>query len=434
MRKFVAVGMLAAVTATAAPSRWTTDPSAAANVGNALRDTSSAFAAGNNPALLGVEADAGFGVGFTSASFRWNGLTDVVVDSPDFRVDDGRLRRADVAPKESSVSAVSVGVRVPIRARVGWLPAMGVGVTATGPLSTLRQFRASSPYDFASLRYGTSDSQFKANLGLSAALLPNLHFGVGLDVFVTAAGNAEVAVGGREPVGRFAMDVGWNTAAVLGLYWRKDSTSAGFAYRQRIQPRLRQDLLGTVAIGGADVAALPLQLQATLYGEPETFDWEVGQRFGRFTVAASVRWERWQGVATSALEVRALLPQGEVRKTRTDLVQLRDVLSPAASLSFAPAEHWALSAGYRWAPSPMVDYSGAANVLDAGTHVVGIGVSQRLAGGDVLPCPLRWSLGLQRHWTETVNVSKTRADTVGAPGYALSGGGLSVHAGLELAL
>jgi hypothetical protein len=33
-----------------------------------------------------------------------------------------------------------------------------------------------------------------------------------------------------------------------------------------------------------------------------------------------------------------------------------------------------------------------------------------------------------------VSVTKARADAVGAPGYLLFGGGIGVHAGLELAL
>lgn len=417
-----------------APSRWGIDPLASASAGNTLRETSSAYAAANNPALLGVEDRPAFGIGLTAASFAWGALGNVVVDSPEFRVEDGRLRRADVPAREAGVTALSLGLRVPIRAKVRWLPPMGLGVTASGPVSTLRQFRASSPYDFAPLRYGTSDTQFKATVGLSAAVFRGFSVGAGVDVFVTAAGNADVAVGGREPVGRFAMDVGWNTAAVLGAYWRDERTSVGFVYRQRIQPRLRQDLVGVVAVGGADVAALPLELAATLYGEPETYDLEVGRRTGKWTIAASVRWERWRGVETSALAVRAHLPGGNTRRTRSDVVRLDDVLSPAASIAYALDDRWSLGAGYRWSPSPVSDRSGIANTLDAGTHVVGLGVSQKLGAGAIVPCPVRWSFGLERHWAESVSVTKARADAVGAPGYVLSGSGLGVHAGLELAL
>ena len=420
--------------AAAAPSRWGGDPFAAATAANALRQTSSAFAAGNNPSLLAVESEPAFGIGVATTRFGWNGLGNVVVDSPAFRVEDGRLRRAEVTPPETLVTEMLVGIRVPIRSTVRWLPPMGIGVAASGPLSTLRQFRASSPYDFAPLRYGTSDAQFKANVGVSAALTPRFFLGAGLDVFVTAAGNAEVAVGGQEPVGRFAMDVGWNTAAVFGAFWNGDATTAGLTYRQRIAPRLRQEFVGAIALGGADVAALPLALEATLYGEPETFELEVGRRLGRFTFAAGLRWERWNGLSTSALAVRARLPEGKVRRTGSGDVRFRDTLSPAASVTFAASERWNVSGGYRWSPSPMVDYSGPANVIDLGTHVVGLGVSQRLDSGAILPCPIRWSVAVQRHFAEAVSVTKTRADAVGAPGYRLSGGGFGVHAGLELAL
>jgi hypothetical protein len=435
-RSTLALWVAATMTATlpGAPARWGGDPYAAATAGNALRQASSAFAAGNNPSLLGVDAEAAFGIGFTTASFRWGGLGNVVVDSPAFRVEDGRLRRASVTPPEAPVTAMVLGLRVPIRSSARWLPPMGVGITASGPLSTLRQFRASSPYDFAGLRYGTTDAQFKANVGVSAAVAPRFFLGAGLDVFVTAAGNADVAVGGDEPIGRFAMDVGWNTAAVLGAFWNGEATSAALTYRQRIEPRLRQEFVGALALGGADVAALPLALEATLYGEPETFELEVGRRVGNFSFAAGLRWERWEGLATSALSVRARLPEGKVRRTGSANVRFRDTLSPAASVSYAATEAWNLSAGYRWSPTPMRDFSGPANVLDAGTHVVGVGVSHRLPGGDVLPCPIRWSVAVQRHWTERVSVTKARADAVGAPGYLLFGGGIGVHAGLELAL
>jgi hypothetical protein len=433
LRAQVAAALFSAA-ALAAPSRWGGDPFAAATAGNALRETSSAFAAGNNPALLGVDDRAAFGIGFSTTSFGWGGLKGVVVDSPAFRVEDGRLRRGDVSPGDALATALAVGVRVPVRSSVKWLPPMGVGIAASGPLSTLRQFRASTPYDFAPLRYGTSDSQFKATVGASAALGRGFFLGAGLDVFVTAAGNADVAVGGDEPIGRFAMDVGWNTAAVVGAFWKGEATSAALTYRQRIAPRLRQEFVGAIAVGGGDVAALPLDLEATLYGEPETFDIEVGRRFGRWSVSAGLRWERWEGVETSALAVRAKLPEGAVRRTRTGVVRLRDVISPAAAVSFSPGERWNLLAGYRWSPSPVGDRSGPANVLDAGTHVVGLGVSHRLDAGGVLPCPVRWSVTLQRHWTEDVAVSKAREDAIGAPGYRLSGAGLGVHAGLELAL
>lgn len=435
MHKAWLVLAVVAATAAAAPARWGGgDPFAAAAAGNALCETTSAFAAGHNPALLGVDERPAFGVGFTATSFGWGKFSNVVVDSPAFRVEDGRLRRGDVSPPEASTTAVAVGVRIPIRSAVRWLPPMGIGIAVTGPLSSLRQFRASTPYDFASLRYGTSDTQFKATVGTSVSVTPSFFFGAGLDVFVTAAGNADVAVGGAEPVGRFAMDVGWNTAAVLGALWKSEATSAALTYRQRIQPRLRQEFVGAVALGGADVVALPLELQATLYGEPETFDFEVNRRLGRWSVSASLRWERWEGVETSALAVRAKLPEGAIKETRRAAVGLSDTWSPATSVSYSPAERWNLTAGYRWSPSPVRDYAGTTNVLDAGTHVVGLGVSQRLEANSLLPCPVRWSLTLQRHWTEDVAVAKTREDAIGAPGYPLSGSGLGAHAALELSL
>ena len=161
----------------------------------------------------------------------------------------------------------------------------------------------------------------------------------------------------------------------------------------------RIELCGALALGGADVAALPLALEATLYGEPETFELEVGRRVGNFSFAAGLRWERWEGLATSALSVRARLPEGKVRRTGSANVRFRDTLSPAASVSYAATEAWNLSAGYRWSPTPMRDFSGPANVLDAGTHIVGFGVSHRLPGGDVLP--VFSPDGKQLMWTST---------------------------------
>ncbi len=299
----------------------------------------------------------------------------------------------------------------------------GIGIVLSGPYEKIRTFRAGSPYDFQSLRYGNSDQQFKGTFSAAVELWPEtIYFGAGVSVYLTTAGSADAVMNGENPTGRLAFDVGLNTAAVTGLYARSGDTGFGLVYRQEINPSSQLTFDGKIQLGGQDVVQQPLLMKSSLYFEPSSLEVDLQHRFSFMKVSAGLAWQRWSHYQPAFLILTTQDSAGNSFTTQVPAIPVRDTLNPRASVSlpFLKEKLW-ISAGYQYRPTPLSDLSGPVNLLDSSTHVAGLSASYFFPASEGWLWPTYVSVYGQQHWMQYRRVDKQDPSFIGGPGYDISG-------------
>jgi len=405
-------------------------------VGSVAAEPHNPFAALYNPALLAAQPESLFGFGTSATAARFSTFKGVRLDSARFRTTDGASRSGDYTPQGHSTALWAVGMTYPFSLRGLVDRRAGLGASLSGPFQSLRTFQSQTPYDFYSLRYGTSDTQFKGTFSAAVEIIPErFYVGAGLSLFISSSGNAETTIASENPTGRFALDVGLNTAAVAGAYYRADSFQWGLVYRQEIAPQFEQRFRGSIAVGEGDAMIQPLIFRSTLYFEPHTIETEIQSDLGPLVASLGVSYQLWSRYRPSYLVAETKDARAQTLTTQEPGLRLHDTWSPRASVEMPFWERqFFASLGYRYRPSPVGDYSGAGNVLDSNTHLFGVSLQNEFAVGGGSPLRVRWGIYGQYHVMETVRVHKASADYIGAPGYEFGGHayayGLSLQANL----
>lgn len=393
----------------------------AGRVGSVTAEPGNAYAALYNPALLTAQPNSVFAFSTASAVASFAPLRGVRLASAgsggragepgDFRLPDSRL----------SLWAVGYGTSFDMPS---WLDRRGgFGFTLSGPFEKLRTYNASTPQDFFPLRYGTSDAQFKATASAAVEILPNtLSFGAGVSLYIVTGGSAELAVSGENPTGRMALDVGLRATPLMGLYFEEGATGASLVYREAIDPVFQQAFTGTVPLGGDTVLKQPVLVKTSLYYEPRLLEGDLQHNFGVAKLSVGVTLQQWTKWKPAFLMAEVPDSSGEVHRTATPTIGLKDTWSPRASVEVPLiGQTLVFAAGYQFRPSPVVNVSGAANPLDTDVHVVGTSFRHSLGEVEWLPFDLTWGLYAQYHWMKNRTVTKTSGAEVGSPGYTVQG-------------
>lgn len=395
-----------------------------------------AFAALFNPGVLASQEATQLAFSTYASGVSYAPLGVVVSDSRKFRTETGEDRRDPVSLENSSSLLWSAGFTHPFRMPHFFSRKAGVGFVFSGPFEKVRTFRAMTPYDFRSLRYGNSDQQFKGTLSASLELWPEtFYFGAGLSLFLSTTGAADAAITGDNPTGRLALDVGFNTAAIAGFYLRGEETSAGFVYRQEIQPKQKLTFDGKVQLGGQDVVEQPVLMQSTQYFEPGSLELDVQHRFPGLKVSAGLAWQQWSHYQPAFLVLTTKDADGTSHTTQVPALAVRDTVSPRVSLSVPLLrERLWVATGYQYRPSPLSDLSGPTNILDSNVHVAGVSASYSIPASENWFWPTTFSAYAQHHWLSRRRVDKADGAFVGSPGYDFSGtayvAGVSLQADL----
>lgn len=396
--------------------------------GTIAAEPENSYAGLTNPATLPAASAPSFsvnaGVGGVSPSLTGN----VLLDSPSFRTRSGVVREG--TPELNGVSSTlwSIGFSYPFNLPKWADRRAGLGLVVNGPFGQLRRYASVTPYDFAMLKYGTSEAQFKATTSLGFEIIKRyLSVGVGTSFYLNGAGDAEAQILADNPTGRLALDVGLSSAVVLGLFARLDSTQAphqlGLVYRQAVNPTFTQRLEGTVQVFRAGgLVTVPAVLRANLYYEPETIEIDWQKKFGDFNVAVGVAYQAWSKYQPPFVVIGAEDAGGVPRSTYVPSLSLRDTLNPRAAVDgplFGSGFRW--SAGYQYRPSAITDFSGETNLLDANTHVLAGSLHKAFGASEILPLDIDLSIYGQWHLFEAVEVRKSTGGTIGAPGYKFQG-------------
>lgn len=383
------------------------------------------FTALYNPALIAAQTKPqfSFSTGASSASYPSFGV--VRVDSPHYQTQRGDDRETEFTLPNQSYSSWAAGFSYPFSLPFFFSRRAGLGLTASGPYQKLRSISAGSPYDFSTLRYGTSDAQFKATLSGALELWPDhFFFGVGLSLYLTTAGAARASFLSNNPTGKLAIDVGFNSALLVGLFSQWENTGAGLVLRQEIHPTLEQSFEGSVQLAKDTVFRQPFTFRTSLFYEPGALEFDLQQRFLGIKGSVGVSYQNWSAYQPSSLVVSAPDADGNVRVTEVPPLALRNTWNPRISLEIPTLNNaLMLSGGYQYRPTPIRDLQGASNLLDSNTHVVGLSLQYHFAENQGIGMTLPVTLGLygQRHWMTSRQVTKAAPTFVGAPGYLFSG-------------
>lgn len=303
----------------------------------------------------------------------------------------------------------------------------GFGLAFSGPYNKLRSFQSHTADDFYSLRYGNSDSQLKGTLGLSAELLRDtLFWGVGASFFLNGAGNAEATLSSTNPNGRMALDVGWNTALVSGVYYHSGRTNAALVYSQEVNPEFIQRFDGKATIGGTSTFHQPITAKSYLYFEPQSLELEGQYDLGPFKASLGVAYLFWSAYKAPILIATTTDASENPQTTVIPPINLRNTINPRASLAIPLSERdWNLGVGYQFRPTPASDLSGSFNSLDSDAHVFGVSLEKHFSESAIFPFPGRVGLFAQYHHLNRRIVTKQTASPIAGNGYTFSADGYS---------
>lgn len=396
-----------------------------------------AYAAHYNPALIAAQSKTllSFSTASTGASF--SPLRNVVVDHPKYRTIDSKYRKEDFTLPNSQTMLWSCGITYPFRLPSYINRGAGFGLVWSGPYGKFRSYRAGTPYDFYSLRYGAPDNQIKITPALSMELWPgHLYLGGGLSIFTTSSGAADSTIVTQNPSMRMSFDVGLNASGIAGLYFQQDRTNASLVYHQEINPSFTQKFEGKVQVTeGSQSLVVPFLARASLYYEPHSFEAEIQRQFASFKASLGVAWQWWSRYQPSYIIVEATDSSGQTRTPETVQIPFHNTLNPRASLEIPLVPHkLLLSTGYAFRPSPVEDLEGSGNILDANTHIVGLDLRYRQRPTTMLPLPVTIGIYGQYHFLKARSVTKSDPDFVGAPGYEFKGGAYAFGASFQAEL
>jgi hypothetical protein len=368
-----------------------------------LAEVNNPFAALYNPSLIAAQPDSIFGFS--------TGLQQTRFQSSD-----------QLHLKDQSLATWALGYSYPFKFSQTSDRHAGLGLALSGPFQKLRTFAAYSPEDAFVMRYGASDSQFKATLGAGLELLPKtLFFGAGMSFYLSTAGAAEENIVGQNPTGRMALDVGLNTAAILGFYAYGDQNQGALTYHQALDPSFTQSIEGRISVLGSEILRQPMLAKSTLYYEPQTLELEGQHQFGRLKASLGVAYEFWSQYKAPILMTEAQDNLGGTRTTQIPSVPLRNTWNPRVSFELPISQSLSLSSGYQFRPSPVTDLTGPANYLDSSAHILGLSLSHQIAANSLIPWPTRVGIYGQYHWLNKLEVTKASTRGLSTDHYTFQG-------------
>ncbi len=397
------------------------DGTTSGRVGGVTAEPNNPFAALLNPALLAASPAKHFSFNISWVNTQIKNPSNVLLDSRRYRTRDGADRIGNAELTQTRTSLWAAGYNHPFSLGIWPNHRAGVGLALSGPMGQARRWVALSPYDFTPLRYGAADTQFKATFSGALELIPrHLFLGGGLSLYMTSSGVGESALTTENPSSRMVMDVGFNSAGLVGLYGSLDSWSSAVVYRAAVNPVFYQKFVGIADVGGMDVANQPAEVQGSLYFEPAILECDVQKNWTVASASVGISWQRWSAYQPRYMMLSTRDASGNNRSTVPANVPMRDTWNPRASVEWRGWRRWKIGAGYQFRPTAIADLSGIGNLLDADTHVAGLSLKREL-GNPLFFNGLSLTLHAQAHFLKARTVVKAAADSIGAPGYTIAG-------------
>ncbi len=384
-----------------------------------------------NPALLAAGFNTLFSFSTGIATTKFSPIKQVVVRDPK----SNQLSVEDYNLENVNTTQWTLGYRYPFLLPEQFNRMMGMGISLSGPYKNLRSFTARSPDDFYSVRYGNSDSQFKATLGTAIELWPEtIYFGAGLSLYLCGTGNADANLNNENPSSRVAFDVGLNSAWIFGLMGRWDLTTIGLTYHEAINPLFEQNFEGIAPVAGSTIT-VPVSVKSSLYYEPKQIQLEAQHDFEVIKASLGVSYQFWDAYLPPILITETVDSNGNKSITQLPRQEFENTINPRASLEVPWFNQKLItSVGYQYRPTPVKNISGTLNALDSNTHILGLSIEHRVDKNIILPWPIKWGLFGQYHFIEDRKIDKLESTAMGAPSYTYSANSYTYGISLEASL
>lgn len=405
--------------------------STSGRVSGVTAEIENSHAAIYNPALLAAGFTTLFSFSTGVANTQFAPIQQVFVRDPKTN----QLSVQDYQLENLQTTQWSLGYRYPFLLSERLNRMMGIGISLSGPYKTLRSFTGHTPDDFYSVRYGNSDSQFKATLGTAIELWPEtIYFGAGLSLYLVGAGNADANLASDNPTGRMVFDVGLNSAWIFGLLGRWDLSTVALTYREAVNPMYEQNFEGIAPVAGNSVT-VPVSVKSSLYYEPKQLQLEAQHDYEFLKVSLGVSYQFWDAYLPPILVTTTTDSSGNKTITQLPRQEFENTWNPRASVEVPWFnQRLSTSLGYQYRPTPLKNTNGTSNALDSNTHIVGLSIEHRVDKNIVLPWPFKWGLYGQYHFIEDRKIDKLESTATGAPNYTYSANSYTYGINLEARL
>ena len=384
-----------------------------------------------NPALLagGFNTLFSFSTGISQTKF--SPIKQVVVRDPKTNL----LSVQDYNLENVQTTQWTLGYRFPYLLPEKINRMMGAGLSLSGPYNSMRSFTARTPDDFYSVRYGNSDSQFKATLGAAIELIPEtIYFGAGMSLYLVGAGNADSNLTTENPSSRLVFDVGLNSAWIFGLLGRWNLSTVGLTYHEAINPQFEQTFEGIAPIGGSSIT-VPVSVKSSLYYEPKQLQLEAQHDFESLKISLGISYQFWDAYLPPILITTTTDSNGNKTVTQLPRQEFANTFNPRASIEVPWLNNQLVTAaGYQFRPTPVKETSSSFNALDSDTHIVGLSLEHRLEKNIILPWPIKWGLYGQYHFINDRKIDKLTSTYTGSPSYTYSANSYTYGISLEATL
>ncbi len=326
---------------------------------------------------------------------------------------------SDVNTKTADTFLAALGFKTPLGH--GEHP-MNVGFFIVAPLQQLMEVNTENSFLPQYSMYLADTQYFTGGMNLSFSLGDSWAFGLGGQLYLTMAGNAqfELPTGGNS-TGQVKLDARPGFAPTVGVIksFNDAGIKVGASYFgvQNGQFVLNQSAAIGLLPGGTG-APLAFAVNSSVMFNPETYVLSTSYQNDIESLSFSANIERWSGYQSSQIVINFQTFQSTFSQT-LPLINFHDTISLHGGFQ----RKWqavAARIGYAFVPTPTPDLSGDLNFMDSDKHEVGLGFS-------ILN--LEKALGFKSqldfaglvHYLMPRQVTKNSSASLGYPGYKIGG-------------
>ncbi len=357
-------------------------------MGAVTAEPTQGFSAIYNPALLAVARRAGFAT--TLGIGQVSGVVPLPAQAPGMNAGPQLI--------QLPLNLWSFGATLPVAfSALSDSPQarhFGLGASISSPMGMAQSFQLPSDTDPVLLRYGNADTQLKATLSAGGELIPRLlSAGVGVSFFSTIGGNTQALVEPSTAHGRMSINVGMNSAWILGLFMHREQVAASLVWHQGIAPQLTQQVDSSMGTASETLFVQSWILSSAIFYEPELWESDIQYEIlPHWSASVGATLQNWQGFQGPFL---ALEQVGGASSPNTGANPgLNTVIAPRISTDYRWGKLRGML-GYTYQPQVLqtaASTSATLPLFDAPSHRLGSAIAVQVAPSPWLDVPWNFTL------------------------------------------
>jgi hypothetical protein len=182
------------------------------------------------------------------------------------------------------------------------------------------------------------------------------------------------------------------------------------------------------------VSPIPLNIDGTssLYYDPLQVSLNYKKNFSSSSMFVGLEWENWEKFQSSVM-LMDITGTSDFEQINVDR-EFKNIVSPKIAWTLGNDKSW-WSIGYSYRPSPVPFGLDEANYLDADRHIIASSYNRNIESIlGLIDMKAQFGIGIQVHKLKDRYIKKSESDSVGYPGYTISGEVLSLAVHLQTEL